>query len=128
LGRLFWFRRFDTALEWLLFCVKEFQDHAAVTDKTFKPRYPIKDDTIGGLSIKSQFNQGMRGGCCVIVVFCALPILTLCFPRRCEMDQSAQVPAHKPEASAGLVQQEIRLIACCLLHVTHLQSARLRVV
>src|SRR6185295_29941 len=48
-GRLFWFRRFDSALEWLLACLKEFSDFAAVVDKTFKQRYPIKDEYIGGL-------------------------------------------------------------------------------
>jgi len=60
LGRLFWYRRFDTALVWLLQCVKEFGDYASLVDKRFAQRYPIKADMIGDVSIKLQFNQDAK--------------------------------------------------------------------
>eukprot|EP01006_Ploeotia_vitrea_P028790 TRINITY_DN61417_c0_g1_i2.p1 TRINITY_DN61417_c0_g1~~TRINITY_DN61417_c0_g1_i2.p1 ORF type:complete len:417 (-),score=233.12 TRINITY_DN61417_c0_g1_i2:61-1146(-) len=57
LGRLFWYRRFDQALTWLLSCVKEFGDYAHGVDKKFRLKYNIDKDQIQGLSIKLQFNQ-----------------------------------------------------------------------
>lgn len=41
LGRLFWYRRFDTALVWLLECINEFATFAAESDSRFPPlKYP----------------------------------------------------------------------------------------
>lgn len=57
LGRLFWYRRFDTALSWLLESVKELCEFAQKADANLKFTYPIKNDTIGGISVKLQFNQ-----------------------------------------------------------------------
>jgi beclin 1 len=57
LGKMFWYRRFDTALMWLLLCIKEFGDYASSIDKRFKLRYAIKNDNIGDVSIRLQFNQ-----------------------------------------------------------------------
>ncbi len=59
-GRLFWYRRFDTALVWLLACIKEFGDFAATQDTRFTQRYAIKNDSIGDVSIKLQFNNEAR--------------------------------------------------------------------
>lgn len=56
-SRLFWYRRFDTALLWLLDCIEQFGQYATKVDPSFKLKYPIKGDTIDGLSIKLQFNQ-----------------------------------------------------------------------
>lgn len=60
LGRIFWYPRFDTALVWLLYCIKELGDYAASQDKRFKLRYAIKDDVIGDVSIKCQFQQDAK--------------------------------------------------------------------
>jgi len=57
LGRLFWYRRFDSGLIWLLFCIKELGDHAAKFNDKFKNRYKIDKDVIGGVSVKVQFNR-----------------------------------------------------------------------
>jgi len=57
LGRLFWYRRFDQGLIWVLLCIKELGDHAAKFNDKFKNRYKIEKDTIGGVSIKVQFNR-----------------------------------------------------------------------
>lgn len=40
LGRLFWYRRFDTALVWLLACVHEFGEYAHACDQKFALKYP----------------------------------------------------------------------------------------
>jgi beclin 1 len=60
LSRLFWYRRFDTALTWLLACIKELADFAQITDNKFKLKYPIKNDMIGEVSIKLQFNNDAK--------------------------------------------------------------------
>lgn len=56
LGKLFWYRRFDTALVWLLQCIEEFCQYCEKIDQRFETRYPVVNDTIGGLSVKLQFN------------------------------------------------------------------------
>jgi len=56
IGKLFWYRRFDQALVWLLHCIREFSDHISSVDKTFKQKYLLKNDMIGDVSIKTQFN------------------------------------------------------------------------
>jgi len=60
LGRLFWFRRFDTALVWLLECIKEFAEFATSIDPDFQLKFPIQNDLIGGYSIKLQFNNDTK--------------------------------------------------------------------
>jgi beclin 1 len=40
LGRLFWYRRFDQALVWLLACIQEFAEFAHAQDKAFTLKYP----------------------------------------------------------------------------------------
>jgi len=60
LGRLFWYRRFDTALTWLLNCIQKFSEYAASRDPRFKQPYAIKNEMIGGVSIKLQFNQDAK--------------------------------------------------------------------
>jgi beclin 1 len=60
LGRLFWYRRFDTALVWVLQCIAEFGAYAARKDPAFHHRYSIADDVIGGVSIRLQFNQDAK--------------------------------------------------------------------
>ena len=45
LGRLFWYRRFDTALVWLLACIQEFAEFAQKTDKNFAIKYPSVQHT-----------------------------------------------------------------------------------
>lgn len=56
LVKLFWYRRFDSALTMLLYCVGELCALASKEDPQFTFRYPIKDDMIGDVSIK--FSQG----------------------------------------------------------------------
>jgi beclin 1 len=56
LGRLFWFRRFDNALVWLLGCVKELADHAKSIDPKFELPYAIDGPNINKVPIKPQFN------------------------------------------------------------------------
>jgi len=60
LGRLFWYRRFDTALMWLLACIKEFGEYANSVDNRFVLKYPIRNEMIGDVSIKLQFNQDAK--------------------------------------------------------------------
>jgi len=60
LSKLFWYRRFDQALAWLLFCIRELSGHASTLDPSFKQRYIIKDDSIGDVSIKLQFNTDAK--------------------------------------------------------------------
>lgn len=57
LGRLFWYRRFDQACSWLLHCLKELEDFVILHDIKFKPTYIIKNDQIGDLHFKLQFND-----------------------------------------------------------------------
>jgi len=57
LGRLFWYRRFETALVWLLACIAELGEHASSLDKKFRLRYSIRGELIGDESIKLQFHQ-----------------------------------------------------------------------
>jgi len=55
LSKLFWYRRFDQALQWLLQCIRELSDHASSMDPSFKQRYIIKNEKIGDVSIRLQF-------------------------------------------------------------------------
>jgi len=57
LGRLFWYRRFDTAMVGFLFCVKELADACEQKNKAFRLPYRIDKDKIGDMSIKIQFNN-----------------------------------------------------------------------
>jgi len=56
LGRLFWNRRFDTAMVAFLKCLKELGDYAETTDKNFHLPYRMDKEKIGEVSIKIQFN------------------------------------------------------------------------
>jgi len=56
LGKLFWYRRFDQALVWLLYCIREFSEWATTQDPSFKLKYQMKNDMIQDVSIKLQFN------------------------------------------------------------------------
>lgn len=60
LGRLFWYRRFDTALVWLLACIHEFGEYATSLDARCQLKYPIRGDCIGDVSIKLQFNNDAK--------------------------------------------------------------------
>mmetsp|Transcript_7424 Transcript_7424/g.10285 ORF Transcript_7424/g.10285 Transcript_7424/m.10285 type:complete len:464 (+) Transcript_7424:24-1415(+) len=57
LGRLFWYRRFDTGMVAFLQCLSELGDYAESQDRTFKLPYKIDKDKIGDMSIKIQFNN-----------------------------------------------------------------------
>jgi beclin len=55
--KLFWGRRFETALLGLLFCIKELGEYAAGKEKGgFAYKYPIKNDMVGDVSVKVQFH------------------------------------------------------------------------
>ena len=55
--KLFWGRRFETALLGLLFCIKELGDYANSKEKAgFSYKYPIKGDLVGDVSVKVQFH------------------------------------------------------------------------
>lgn len=58
IGRLFWYRTFDAAMEGLLCCIKELGDSAKAGDPKFDLSYIIDKDKIHNISIKLQFNQG----------------------------------------------------------------------
>lgn len=60
LGRLFWYRKFDAAMEALLFCIYELGQHANAQDTNAKLTYPIDKDKINGFTIKLQFNQELK--------------------------------------------------------------------
>lgn len=60
LGRLFWYRKFDAAMEALLFCIYELGNHASAQDPKFKLSYKIEKDKINGFTIKLQFNQELK--------------------------------------------------------------------
>ncbi|PRP79077.1 hypothetical protein PROFUN_13179 [Planoprotostelium fungivorum] len=57
LGRLFWYRRFDSGMAAFLSCVSEIGEYAESKDKTFKLPYRIEKEKIGDMSIKLQFNN-----------------------------------------------------------------------
>ena len=57
LSRIFWNRRFDQGLAAFLDCVRQLGVFAQSQDREFKFPYAIEKDQIGGISIKSQFNQ-----------------------------------------------------------------------
>ena len=55
--KLFWGRRFETALLGLLFCIRELGDYANTKEKGgFLYKYPIKGDMVGDVSVKVQFH------------------------------------------------------------------------
>lgn len=60
LGRLFWYRKFDAAMEALLTCIAELGDCASSQDPKFKLTYAIDKDKINGFTIKLQFNQELK--------------------------------------------------------------------
>jgi beclin 1 len=85
LGRLFWYRRFDTALVWLLACIHEFGAYAQTFDEKFQLKYDIRGDLIGDVSIKLQFNNDakwtkalkyMLVDCRQLLAWCANPKCT----------------------------------------------------
>ncbi|KAH3744357.1 autophagy protein Apg6 family protein [Pelomyxa schiedti] len=57
IGRLFWYRRFDNAVAGFVCCVKELADYMQAVDPGFVLPYPIKDDHVGELSVRIQFNN-----------------------------------------------------------------------
>ena len=55
--KLFWGRRFETALLGLLHCIKELGEYANGKEKGgFVYKYPIKGDLVGDVSVKVQFH------------------------------------------------------------------------
>jgi hypothetical protein len=126
LGRLFWYRRFDTALVWLLTCVQELSEWAASQDPSFKQQYPIKGDLISGVSIKLQFNADHKWT--KALKYTPLPSLLppplpACLPTSCHDQQNtcnpcnlltaaccpSQIHADESQVPLGMVQQAIRL-------------------
>lgn len=59
LGRLFWYRRFDTALVWLLACIHEFGEYAHSCDQKFTLKYP-SDHTHSSACTCSNMSAAMR--------------------------------------------------------------------
>eukprot|EP00455_Lapot_gusevi_P030973 TRINITY_DN3340_c0_g1_i2.p1 TRINITY_DN3340_c0_g1~~TRINITY_DN3340_c0_g1_i2.p1 ORF type:complete len:123 (-),score=21.22 TRINITY_DN3340_c0_g1_i2:37-405(-) len=57
LGRIFWYRRFHTAMVWFLECIQELGEYAHSVDPSFNLKYKIQQDRIGDLSIRLTFNQ-----------------------------------------------------------------------
>ncbi|KAL6069902.1 Vacuolar protein sorting-associated protein atg6 [Balamuthia mandrillaris] len=55
--KVFWFRRFDTAMMGFLKCLKELGDYVESEDKRFRLPYRMDRDKIGKMSIKNQFNS-----------------------------------------------------------------------
>ena len=62
LGRLFWYRRFESAMVGYLRCLREFGDYAQTQDTQFVLPYRINQDSdkIGEMSIKIQFNNDQQ--------------------------------------------------------------------
>lgn len=73
--KLLWYGQFDTALTWLLECVREFGDHASSLDSKFAFDFQIRDGTIMGLSVKLQFNDDSKWTCALKNVLLALKYL-----------------------------------------------------
>lgn len=77
IGRLFWYRRFDTALCWLLECVGEFGMFAQRVDQKFRLQYPIEGICDGATE---DVGASVYYNCCVDPSFvlthccCCLPL------------------------------------------------------
>lgn len=62
LGRLFWYRRFESAMVGYLRCLKDLGDYAQSQESSFQLPYKINQDAekIGDMSIKIQFNNDQQ--------------------------------------------------------------------
>eukprot|EP00002_Diphylleia_rotans_P024749 TRINITY_DN4887_c0_g4_i1.p1 TRINITY_DN4887_c0_g4~~TRINITY_DN4887_c0_g4_i1.p1 ORF type:complete len:448 (+),score=103.28 TRINITY_DN4887_c0_g4_i1:218-1561(+) len=65
IGRIFWARRFDEGLTWLLFCVSEIMVSLKKRGCSLQIPYPIVGETVGQICIRAQVNDDERWTKCL---------------------------------------------------------------